>query len=232
MSALRPDLVLLPGLLNDAELWRAQLADLSDLAQCHVGDYSHAETMRAAAERVLEMAPPRFALAGFSLGGYVAQEILRIAPQRVQRLALLDTSCLPDTPARAQQRRAQEAAVRKGAFHGFGEALARAYLDASHHHDAALVARIRAMTQRLGAEVFLRQSGFAREDGSELLRAFSHPSLVLCGEHDGITPPALHERMTALLPDAVLVQVPRAGHLTPLEQPEQVSAAMRAWLLR
>jgi pimeloyl-ACP methyl ester carboxylesterase len=232
MSSARPDLLLLPGLLNDEALWHAQLHALSDLADCHVGDLTQAASMRAAAEQVLDAAPPSFALAGFSLGGYVAQEILRIAPQRVQRLALLDTSYQADTPARAQQRRGQEAAVRKGAFHGFGDALMRAYTDSSHHGDAALMDRIRAMTQRLGADVFLRQSAFERVDGTEVLRGFEGPALVLCGAHDGITPPVLHEQMAALLPDAVLVQVPHAGHLTPLEQPEVVSSALRAWLLR
>lgn len=231
MSQSRPDLLLLPGLLNDADLWQAQLETLAELADCHVGDLTAADSMHAAAVQVLDAAPPTFALAGFSLGGYVAQEILRIAPQRVQRLALLDTSYRADSPARAQQRRGQEAAVRKGAFHGFGDALMRAYLDPSHHGDTALVARIRAMTQRLGAEVFLRQSAFERVDGSEVLRAFDRPALVLCGEHDDITPPALHEQMAALLPDATLLIVAQAGHLTPLEQPGPVNAALRDWLL-
>jgi pimeloyl-ACP methyl ester carboxylesterase len=232
MSGTRPDLLLLPGLLNDDALWQAQLHALSDLADCHVGDLTRADSMRAAAEQVLDAAPPRFALAGFSLGGYVAQEILRIAPQRVQRLALLDTGYQADSPARADQRRTQAAAVRKGAFHGFGDALMRAYVDPSHHGDADLLARIRAMTQRLGADVFLRQNAFERVDGTDVLRAFEGPALVLCGAHDSITPPALHAQMAALLPDAVLVQVLQAGHLTPLEQPDVVSAALRTWLLR
>ncbi|TAA43356.1 alpha/beta fold hydrolase [Pseudoxanthomonas winnipegensis] len=228
----RESLLLLPGLLNDAELWHAQLEALSDLADCQVGDLTQGESLHAVAQQVLAAAPPAFALAGFSLGGYVAQEILRIAPQRVTRLALLDTSYLPDTPARAEQRRAQQAAVRRGAFHGFGEALMRAYTDPSHHGDAALLARIRGMTQRLGAEVFLRQSAFARVDGRAVLRAFAGPALVLVGEHDAITPPAVHEQMAALLPDATLVRVAQCGHLSPLEQPDAVSRALRDWLLR
>jgi pimeloyl-ACP methyl ester carboxylesterase len=232
MSHARPDLVLLPGLLNDAELWRAQLDGLADLADCRVGDLTRADSMRAAAVQVLEAAPPRFALAGFSLGGYVAQEILRIAPQRVQRLALLDTSHQADSPARAQQRRSHHAAVRRGAFHGFGESLVRTYLDPSHHGDTVLVARIRAMTRRLGAEVFLRQNAFERQDGSQVLRAFQGPALVLYGEHDAVTPPALHVQMAALLGDARLIEVAKAGHLTPLEQPRAVTDALRAWLLR
>lgn len=231
MSA-RPDLLLLPGLLNDGELWRDQLEALADIADCQVGDLTGADTLGEVAEQVLDAAPPVFALAGFSLGGYVAQEILRQAAQRVTRLALLDTSYKADTPARAQQRRAQEAAVRKGAFHGFGDSLMRAYTDPVHHGDTALMHRIRAMTQRLGAEVFLRQSGLERHDGSAVLRAFDRPALVLVGEHDGITPPAVHEQMAALLPDATLVRVPQSGHLSPMEQPEAVSTALRDWLLR
>lgn len=228
----RPQVVLLPGLLNDAELWRAQLIGLADLADCQVGDLTQAHSTHEAALLVLQAAPPQFALAGFSLGGYVAQEILRVAPQRVQRLALLDTSYLPDPPARVQQRRAQHARVRQGTFHGFGEALMHAYTDPSRHGDTALMERIRAMTQRLGAQVFLRQSAFERRDGSQVLRAFDKPALVLVGEHDRITPPALHEQMALLLPQATLVRVAQAGHLTPLEQPQAVTDALRAWLLR
>lgn len=232
MTTDRPTLLLLPGLLNDAELWHAQRADLADVADCVVGDLTHGDSLSALATQLLAQMPPQFALAGFSLGGYVAQELLRIAPERVERLALLDTSARADSPERAAQRRAQEASVRAGStFVGFGERLMRQYVHPSRWQDAALLARVRDMTQRLGVEVFLRQNRLEREDGRALLRAYTCPVLVLCGQDDVITPPALHEEMAALAPHAQLVQVPECGHLSPLEQPQAVTAALRAWLL-
>ena len=225
-------LLLLPGLLNDAELWRAQIADLSDVADCIVGDQTRGQTLQAVAADVLAQAPPRFALAGFSLGGFVAQQILRVAPARVQRLALIGASIHADSPERAAQRRAQRASVRlPGTFHGFGDRLMRSYIDASRLHDQALVHRVRAMTTRLGAEVFLRQSALERLDGRDVLAAYRDPLLIVCGANDRITPPAVSEEMHALAPHSRLLLLPGCGHLAPMEKPAEVSAALRDWLL-
>lgn len=229
----RIPLLLLPGLLNDATLWRAQIDALADIADCQVGDLTAHDNLRATAAAVLARAPPRFALAGFSLGGYIAQEILRIAPGRVTRLALLGSSFKPDSPARAAQRIAQQNSARlPGTFHGFGDRLMRSYIDASRLHDEALVATVRGMTTRLGAQVFLRQSRIERVDGSQVLRAWHGPALVLCGRNDAITPLAVSEQMAALMPQSSLVVLDDCGHLAPLEKPQQVSAALRAWLLQ
>ena len=228
----RIPLLLLPGLLNDATLWRAQLDALADIADCQVGDLTRHDTLRATAEEVLAHAPEEFALAGFSLGGYVAQEILRIAPERVLRLALLDTSHKADSPERAAQRVAQQNSVRlPGTFHGFGDTLMRSYIDASRFDDHALVDTVRDMTARLGAEVFIRQSRITRVDGSDVLRAWHGQTLIICGRNDAITPVAISEQMAALMPQARLVVIDECGHLAPLEKPAQVSAAMRQWLL-
>ncbi len=225
-------LLLLPGLLNDAELWREQIAALSDIADCHVGDQTQGDTMQAVVDQVLADAPPRFALAGFSLGGFVAQQILRTAPERVLRLALIDTSIHADSPERAAQRRSQQASVRlPGAFHGFGDKLMRSYIDASRLDDYVLVQRVRDMTARLGAAVFLRQSALERTDGHDVLSAYRDPLLIVCGANDRITPPAISEEMHALVPPSTLVMIPDCGHLAPMEQPEAVNAAMREWLL-
>jgi len=225
-------LLLLPGLLNDAELWRAQVADLSDIADCTVGDLTRGDSMQVVAEDVLAQAPPHFALAGFSLGGFVAQQILRIAPRRVRRLALIGTSIHADSPERAAQRRAQQAGVRRlpGTFHGFGDRLMRNYIDASRLHDHALVQRVRAMTTRLGAEVFLRQSALERVDGHDVLAGYRDPLLIVCGANDRITPPPISAEMHALVPHSRLLVLPNCGHLAPMEQPDEVSAALRTWL--
>lgn len=228
----RMPLLLLPGMLNDAALWQAQLAGLSDIADCRVGDLTRHDSLRAVAEDVLAAAPAQFALAGFSLGGYVAQEILRIAPQRVQRLALLGTSFHADSPERAAQRQAQQAAVRMaGTFHGFGDRLMRSYIDASRLGDRQLVRNVRAMTTRLGADVFLRQSRIERVDGRGVLRGYRDPLLVMCGANDAITPPAISREIAAMVPQAQLVVIAGCGHLAPLEQPDAVTRAMRRWLV-
>lgn len=226
-----PDLVLIPGLLNDADLWRDQVAALSSVAACRVADITRGETLRGLAEDVLADAPPLFALAGFSLGGYVAQEVMRVAPERVTRFALLDTSIRADTPARAAERQALNRAARiPGRFHGFGDRLLATYLHPSHLDDATIVDRIRDMTRRLGPETFLRQNAIERKDGEAVLRSLSCPTLILCGEDDLLTPISEHRAMARLVRHAVLVVVAQSGHMTPIEKPDVVSAALRDWL--
>ena len=228
-----PQLLLLPGLLNDAELWRDQISGLADAARCRVADLTRGESLRELAEQVLADAEPTFALAGFSMGGYVAQEIARIAPQRIERLALIDTAIRADTPERAAQRRAVNAAAsHEGAFLGVADRLMASYVDPSHLGDKDLTGRIQAMTQRLGREVFLRQNGLPREDGAASLRALRCPIVIICGEHDAITPLAGQHEMAHAIGCSHLLVIPNAGHMTPMEAPEAVNAGLRRWLAR
>jgi pimeloyl-ACP methyl ester carboxylesterase len=228
-----PQLILLPGLLNDAELWRDQVSGLADVARCQVADLTHGDSLRQLAEQVLDEAEPTFALAGFSMGGYVAQEIARIAPERIARLALIDTAIRADTPERAAQRRSVNAAAsHEGAFLGVADRLMASYVDASRLDDKDLTGRIQAMTQRLGREVFLRQNGLAREDGAAALRALPCPIVIICGEHDAITPLAGQHEMVHAIGCSHMVIIPNAGHMTPMEAPEAVNAALRRWLAR
>jgi pimeloyl-ACP methyl ester carboxylesterase len=224
-------LLLLPGFLCDEDLWRDQLTGLADVADGRVADLGHGDSIAALARQVLATAPPRFALAGFSFGGYVAQEIARQAPQRIERLALLDTSFHADTPERIAQRRAANKSVSlPGEFLGMTEQLLPSFIAAERLHDVALVQRINAMTLRQGREVFVRQNAMRREDGAAMLRGLACPVLVLCGRHDVLTPPALHREMAALMPQAGLVVVEDSGHMSPMEQPAAVTLAMRQWL--
>ena len=231
VTDLRPPLLLLPGFLCDEDLWRDQLTGLADVADCRVADLGHGDSIAALAGQVLATAPPSFALAGFSFGGYVAQEIARQAPQRIERLALLDTSFHADTPERVAQRRAANKSVSlPGEFRGMTEQLLPSFIAAERLHDSALVQRINAMTLRQGREVFIRQNAMRREDGAAALRGLTCPVLVLCGRLDVLTPPALHEEMAALMPQAELVVVEDSGHMSPMEQPAAVTRAMRGWL--
>jgi pimeloyl-ACP methyl ester carboxylesterase len=224
-------LLLLPGFLCDEDLWRDQLTGLADVADGRVADLGHGDSIAGLARQVLATAPPRFALAGFSFGGYVAQEIARQAPQRIERLALLDTSFHADTPERIAQRRAANKSVSlPGEFLGMTEQLLPSFIAAERLHDTALVQRINAMTLRQGREVFVRQNAMRREDGAAVLRGLACPVLVLCGRHDVLTPPALHREMAALMPQAGLVVVEDSGHMSPMEQPAAVILAMRQWL--
>jgi pimeloyl-ACP methyl ester carboxylesterase len=229
----RSPLILIPGLLNDADLWRDQVAALSGRFDVRVVDITRGDTMEVLVATVFELTDGPVAVAGFSLGGYVAQAMLMRHPERIERLALLDTAFRPDTPERAAERaHLTRLATASGKFLGIGDRLLKTYLAADHAADPVMAERVKAMTQRLGAEVFIRQSGLMREDGEAALRAFAGPALVLCGEVDQITPPEGHREMAALLPDAELVIAPGCGHLTPIEAPELVSGALARWMER
>lgn len=233
MTAALPQLILLPGLLNDAELWRDQIEGLSDVARCWVPDLTQGETIHELATSVLAQAEPTFALAGFSMGGYVAQEIARLAPERIERLALLDTAIRVDTPERAAQRRAlNKAAAKGGTFLGIGQAILKSYVDASRLDDADLTGRIVEMTQRLGREVFLRQNSLEREDGEAALKALRVPKVIICGENDQITPAEGHREMARAIGCTHLLIIPDTGHMTPMEAPGPVNGALRHWLAR
>lgn len=228
-----PQLILLPGLLNDAELWRDQISGLADVARPWVPDLAPFATIREMADSVLAQAEPTFALAGFSMGGYVAQEIARIAPKRIERLALLDTSIRVDTAERAAQRKAlNKAAAKGGTFLGIGQAIMKSYVDASHLSDIDLTTRIVDMTQRLGREVFLRQNSLEREDGEAALRALRVPLVIIVGENDQITPAPGHREMAEAIGCSHLLVIPNAGHMTPMEAPGPVNGALRHWLGR
>lgn len=228
-----PPLVLVPGLLNDADLWHGPADLLRDAADCRVGEITGFASLQDAAAQLLAQAPARFALAGFSLGGYVAQEMLRQAPGRIVRLALLDTACQPDTPDQAARRASASRAVElgRGHFSGFGERIAERFLAPQHARDPVMVARVRAMTVRLGADVFLRQNAWDRPDGRAALAMFRGPALVLCGALDQVTPPMLSQEMAGLLHNGTLVLLPGCGHLSPIECPAEVAAALRQWLV-
>lgn len=228
-----PQIVLIPGLMNDADLWRDQIAGLKDVARPRVADITRGDTLAVLAEMVLATSADSFALAGFSLGGLVAQEVMRRAPERVTHLALLDTTMLPDTPERTAEREALVAQAKKpGRFHGFGRKLARSYLAPDNQSDEELIGRVRAMTERLGPEVFIRQTRIERPDSRASLTRIACPTLVLCGRHDVLTPPSLHEDMARRIPGAELAILEESGHLTPIEEPEWVTDKLRELLER
>ncbi len=227
----RQDLILLPGLLCDARLFAPQADALSDLARVTVPDLA-ADSVVAMAEAVLAAAPRRFALAGLSMGGYVAQEIMRRAPRRVTRLALISTTARPDAPEQSAMRRELIALARSERFALVMPRLLPKLISAGRRDDADLRRLVVGMAEAVGAEVFIRQQTaiVGRPDGRDDLSRVAVPTAVICGDADELTPPDRHQEIAAAIPGAKLTVIPGSGHLSTLEAPEAVSAALRDWL--
>jgi pimeloyl-ACP methyl ester carboxylesterase len=230
-SRMTPTLLLLPGLLCDARLWRDQAAALTE-ARCIVPDLAHDESIAAMAARALRAAPDGpLAVCGLSMGGYVAMEIMRQAAPRVTRLALFDTSARPDTEQQTRRRRALLALSESGMFRGVTPRL----LPQLIHPDriaTPLGAEVMAMAERVGRPAFHRQQRaiMHRVDSRPDLPRIAVPTLVAVGEHDILTPPELAEEMAAAIPGARLARIPGAAHLPPMETPEAVTTLLRDWL--
>lgn len=231
MDSTRTELWLLPGFMCDADLWRDQLTGLADIADCHVADFSAGNSIAELAADVLSRAGRRFAVAGFSLGGYVAQEIARQDASRVERLALLDTSIRADTPERAAMKKAFAASARlQGEFVGFSDKMLSTFIDRSRLDDHDLIDRIKDMTKRLGPDVYIRQNGMVRDDGEAVVKSLRCPVLILCGENDVLTPVPEQHALADMIGHARLVVVPGSGHMTPMEKPAAVTEALRQWM--
>ena len=226
-------LILLPGLNCDARLWRDVMADLGGDVRPVVADLGKEQSMAGMARAVLALAPAQFCVAGLSMGGYVALELMRQAPERVTHLALLDTSARPDDEARKQTRRAGMAAAAEGKF-GLVVRAMQAGLLAPQHLDTPLAAEVVAMAERCGADAYRRhqQAIMDRVDSRPLLGTIDVPTLVGVGALDALTPPALAEEMAAAIPSADLAVFADAGHMSTMENPAAVVVAMRAWLAR
>jgi pimeloyl-ACP methyl ester carboxylesterase len=230
---LRPDLVLIPGLLLKADLYAAQLPALHGRCRSiFVPDHAQDETIEAIARRVLSEAPARFALCGLSMGGYIAFEIMRQAPERVTRLALLDTMATPDTDAKRQTRREAVARAESAGIGVVSEAYYPHWVHRDHHSDGALRGRVRAMAEATGLEGFRRQQAAiaARVDSRPGLGAIKCPTLVLVGRQDELTPVSEAEIMASSIPGTTLRIIERCGHLATMEQPAEVTEALLAWL--
>jgi pimeloyl-ACP methyl ester carboxylesterase len=225
-------LLLLPGLLCDARLWQDPAIALSDIAASVVADLTRDDTIAAMARRALDEAPARFALAGLSMGGYVALEIMRAAPERVSRLCLMDTSARPDTEEQRRRRRGLISIARQGRFKGVTPRLLPQLLHPDRLGDAALAEEVMDMATRIGQAAFLRQQQaiMGRPDSRPTLGAIRVPALVIVGEGDQLTPPCLAEEMAASIPGARLAVIPESGHLPPMEKPDATAALLREWL--
>jgi pimeloyl-ACP methyl ester carboxylesterase len=225
-------LLLLPGMMCDARLFAPQINDLSgDVALMTAPIGAHA-TMAELAQEILLNAPPRFAVAGLSMGGIVAMEILRQAPERVEKLALMDTNPLTEKTEVKAGREPQIKAVQAGDLRRVMRDEMKPNYLADGPHQSAVLDLCLAMAMSLGAQVFVNQSIALRDrsDQCNTLRNFHGPALVLCGRHDKLCPVERHELMHELLPNSQLCIIENAGHLPTVENPEETTAALRRWL--
>jgi pimeloyl-ACP methyl ester carboxylesterase len=231
MDAPLPTL-LLPGLLCTARLYAAQLPALWQFGPVTLADHRRDDSIAAIAARILEQAPPRFALLGLSMGGYVAFEVLRQAPGRVLRLALLDTTARADTAEQTARRHGLIERAAAGAFGELADLLYPVLVHPDRRDDQSLRELVRCMAEETGVEAFIRQQTaiIHRCDSRPDLAAIGCPTLVLVGEADQLTPPELSQEIAAGIRGAQLVVVPGSGHLSTLEQPQRVNAALLQWL--
>jgi pimeloyl-ACP methyl ester carboxylesterase len=229
----RPALLLLPGLLCDARLWRDQAAALAAAARISIADLTLDDDLDAMARRAIADMPPRFAVAGLSMGGYVAWAILRLAPERVTRLCILDSSARADSAEQARRRRGLIALTRAGRFRGVTPRLLPQLVHPARLGDAVLTGEVMAMAGRVGKEAFIRQQRaiLGRPDSRPLLPALRMPCTIAVGEGDQLTPPEHAREMATLIPGAELILLAGCGHLPPMEDPEATTDLLRGWLL-
>ncbi len=234
-----PTLMLLPGLNCDAAVWAPQVAALQGQAHCVIPAWGLRDTLTAMAQQVLDEAPAeRFAVAGHSMGGRVALEVMRLAPQRVERLALLSTGTHPLAAGEAgEKEKAGRLALLKIAQEQGMRAMAREWAQGMVHPQrlgTPLFEQVLDMFERGSAAQYAAQINalLNRPDAAPLLPAIQCPTLVLTGREDSWSGPAQHQAMAAAIPGAQWVIVEHCGHMCTLEQPEAVSRALAAWLGR
>ncbi len=227
-------LILCPGLLCDDALWSHLIRTFSADYDIYVPDFRNCDSITAMAEVALENGSDRFALAGLSMGGYVAQEVMRLAPEKVTHLALLDTSARPDSEVQRGRRRDLIALAERGKFRGVTPRLLPLLVHESRLSDAPLVAEITEMAERVGKDAFLRHQTaiMNRPDGRGDLSAINCPTLVLCGRQDQLTPLGLHLELAERIPGADLVVLGHCGHMATMERPTATVAALKNWLKR
>jgi pimeloyl-ACP methyl ester carboxylesterase len=225
-------ILLIPGLLASPRLYAEQIPELWRFGPVIIAHHTRDDSMAEISRRILATAPPRFALLGMSMGGYIAFEIMRQAADRIVKLALLDTTARNDTPEQSEQRRTMISLAENGRFPEIPDLLFPRLVHHTRHGDKALIQILRLMAEETGPEAFIRQQRaiMTRPDSRPCLPAVSCSTLVLVGEGDELTPPERSVEMANGIAGARLIVVPDCGHLSTLERPEQVNQALVEWL--
>jgi pimeloyl-ACP methyl ester carboxylesterase len=225
-------IILIPGLTCTARLYAGQIPALWPFGPVTIADHRRDDTMTAIARRILAAAPPRFALAGLSMGGYLAFEIMRQSPERVVKLALLDTGARADTAEQTERRHVLMAKAKAGSLAEIADLAYPLYVHRDRHNDAALKSIVMKMVEETGLDAYLRQQQaiIGRPDSRPGLSAISCKTLMLVGEGDEATPPELAREIAGAIPGTRLVLIPGSGHLSTLEKPDAVNKALVEWL--
>jgi len=233
----KPTLILIPGLICDDAVWEHQARDLQAVANITIADHGSLDSLDAMADAILERAPDRFALAGHSMGGRVAFQVYRKAPERVIGMALMDTASTPRAAGMKGEQEANERyrlleVARNEGMRAMGAAWMRQMVHPDRLSDKQLVDSILDMIERKTPDTFEAQikAMLRRPDATALLSEIRCPILVLCGRQDSWSVLARHEEMTTRLPNSRLVVIEDCGHMSTMERPDEVTAALRSWL--
>lgn len=232
MSASLP-IILVPGLACSPRIYAPQIPALWQQGPVILANHIRDNTMAGIAKRILDEAPSRFALAGHSMGGYVALEIYRQAPERVARLGLLSTSSRPEIPEQSERRRGWIAEVKAGGYRAVMERLFANFVHPKSTGDAALKKIVMDMADDVGPDRFVNQleAIMSRADFRPLLPSITCPTLVLTSDTDNMVPNKFSNELAEGIPGAKLVVVPDCGHLPQLEKPKAMTAALENWLI-
>ncbi|SDI01190.1 alpha/beta fold hydrolase [Alteribacillus bidgolensis] len=225
-------IVLIPGTLCDEKLWEHQKRSFSHFTDVYVADISKGRSVAAMASRILDEFPTRFALAGLSLGGIVAMEIMKQQPDRVTRLALLDTNPHAAADEQIQTWKSQQRMLDNNQF---DEVITHQFIPPLLHNkksDEHTVSLIKGMCERIGLTGFSNQlyANMNRPDGMKVLSAISCPVLIAAGKQDALCSMEMHEEMADEIPHSTLIFIDNCGHLSTIDQPEALTAVMHYWL--
>lgn len=225
-------LVMLPGLLSTRDIWAPQIDVLSGRVDILVPDTAAFASMQALATNILTQLPKTFALAGHSMGGYVALEIMSQAPERVAKLALLSTSARLDEDDVAQRRRDFMDLAERGRFLGVSRNLFAVMVHNTRQDDDSILQTVQSMAAGVGADGYVRQQAaiLGRSDHRPICDSIFCPTLVMAGRQDGVVPFSLSEELAGLIPDAKHVAIENCGHLPTLEVPDEVTIELETWL--
>jgi len=226
------NLILVPGLLCNHDLWLDQIGAFEEDFDLSLFDHTQRDNLPDMVRDFLAEAPDKFNLAGLSMGGYIAFEVMRQAPERVEKLILLDTNARADRAPQIDMREALIMRAGKEDIRSIAQELTEYLIHPDRLNDADLCERILDMASDVGAEAFQRQQRalIKRPDSRDLLPGIICPVLIICGAQDCLTPPKVHQEMADLIPGAHYHQILHCGHLSTMEQPEEVNALMREFL--
>ena len=228
----RPFVFLLPGMLCDAEVWRAQIAALQSDHELCIPVFRGFSSLEAMALHVLSLAPARFSIVAHSMGGRVAMELMRLAPERIRHFIVMDMGVHPVTAQETVRNRLLMQLAVDGGLEAVADSWIPFMIHPDRHHDDALKHRIKAMVLRNDIEDLRGQLQAAqdRADQAQYLAGISHKVFIVCGDSDNWNPPQLHQSMQEALAGSELVIIVGCGHMTPMEKPAEVNALLLHWL--